>query len=142
MSGNAVLEALKGRGLNAEGFVLDAGNAAQILQKNPDCVFIALHGEDGTIQGMLEIAGIPYTGSGVAGSAVCMNKVLSKKILAESGVRTARYISVSPGGDFCAEELARNAIDRFGLPLVIKAYARAPAWGLRLSVKKLKFPKR
>ena len=55
MSGNAVLEALKGRGLNAEGFVLDAGNAAQILQKNPDCVFIALHGkggEDGTIQGM------------------------------------------------------------------------------------------
>ena len=135
MSGNAVLEALKGRGLNAGGFVLDGGNAAQILQKNPDCVFIALHGkggEDGTIQGMLEIAGIPYTGSGVAGSAVCMNKVLSKKILAESGVRTARYISVSPGDDFCAEELARNAIDRFGLPLVIKASCQGSSVGVEI----------
>ena len=60
----------------------------------PDVVFIALHGrygEDGTVQGLLEILGFPYTGSGVFSSALCMDKVMSKKIMEYEGISTPSY---------------------------------------------------
>ena len=85
-SGNAVYNGLKNAGFqNVELFDLTRDNMGEIISKHPDVVYLALHGqggEDGCIQGMLELARIPYTGPGVAASAVCMNKILTKQVLA------------------------------------------------------------
>ena len=69
--------------------------ANTLKEKQIEYAYIALHGkygEDGCIQGMLELAQIPYTGPGVAASAVCMNKVLTKQVLAAYGIPTAKFI--------------------------------------------------
>ena len=93
-SGNAVLEAVKRKGLNGVG--IDVSNdIAFALEKNKiDIAFIALHGvygEDGSIQGLLEYAKIPYTGSGVLASALAYNKVKSKEIFKFNEIPTADY---------------------------------------------------
>ena len=92
-SGGAVLEALRRRGYKA--VKVDIGEDADILLSSTyDRAFIALHGcpgEDGTIQGMLEILGIPYTGSGVLASAATMDKVFAKKIMISEGINTPAF---------------------------------------------------
>jgi len=92
-SGNAVLEAVKRKGLNGVG--IDVSNdIAFALEKNKiDIAFIALHGvygEDGSIQGLLEYAKIPYTGSGVLASALAYNKVKSKEIFKFSAFQSRK----------------------------------------------------
>ena len=82
-SGEAVYKALISMGYNAHRFILDEKNACDIVKEEPDLCVLELHGkggEDGTIQGMLELMNIRYTGSGVASSANCMNKILTKKM--------------------------------------------------------------
>ena len=84
-SGKAIFEALKRGGYrNVELFDLTSHSLGALLTLSPDLAFLALHGrggEDGCVQGMLELAGIPYTGSSVEASANCMNKIRTKELL-------------------------------------------------------------
>lgn len=134
-SGEAIYNALISRGYNAEKFILDSGNVSEIFKKSPDYVFLALHGkwgEDGTIQGMLELAGIPYTGSGVACSAVSINKILTKKMLKFHGIKTPEFISVSRYDVIKSETLAKRVVAEIGLPVVVKASCQGSSVGVKI----------
>ena len=99
-SGASITKALKKSGFIVEEFDFQGKLEKVIEQFNPDVVFIALHGrygEDGTVQGMLELLGVPYTGSGVAASAVCMDKLITKRLFNSIGVQTPEYFSLSKG---------------------------------------------
>ena len=101
-TGSAVLRALQGSGLEAVG--LDAGRdlPAQLTALDPQLAFIALHGrygEDGTVQGLLELLQIPYTGSGVLASSLAMNKLVTKQILLHHGVATPACAVFREGDD-------------------------------------------
>jgi D-alanine-D-alanine ligase len=102
-----------GDGSVAETLPVPAANAPATLGA-VDVVLPILHGpfgEDGTVQGLLELAGIPYVGAGVAASAVCMDKDLFKKVLRDSGIPVARHVALRDG------EPARNP---FGFPCFVK----------------------
>jgi D-alanine-D-alanine ligase len=121
MSGEGVLRALRSQGVDAHAFD-PAERPLQALQdEGYGRVFIALHGrhgEDGTVQGALELLGIPYTGSGVLASAAAMDKVMTKRIWATEGLPTPRWVWLPPGGQ---ERTALMAVpDTLGLPLVVK----------------------
>lgn len=103
LSGNAVLAALLRKGVNA--FAIDAGKdlAQRLLSEQIDKVFIVLHGrggEDGTLQGMLELMGLPYTGSGVLASAISMDKVKTKMIWQATGLPTPRSSILTEDSDW------------------------------------------
>ncbi len=93
-TGKAVLKALKQKGFNAMDIDIDRNAAESIKKATPDIAFIALHGtfgEDGAIQGILEYAGIPYTGSGVLGSSLAFDKLISKAVLENKNIPTPEY---------------------------------------------------
>ena len=99
-SGAAVHKALLARGYNA--VALDVGRdlAARLAEEKIEVAFVCLHGrygEDGAVQGLLELAGIPYTGSGVLASALAMDKVFAKKIFAASGLTITPYVVFKKG---------------------------------------------
>lgn len=103
------------------------GQASQT--DRPDVVFIALHGpggEDGTVQGMLEVLGIPYTGSGVLASALAMDKVMAKRVLTSAGVRMPLDVSVARGG----ETDAQAALALMPLPLIVKPNRQGSTIGM------------
>ena len=135
-SGRAVLEALHAYGYeNAGLFDLREDNMGEILFARPDAVFLCLHGkggEDGRIQGFLDLAGIPYTGSGVESSAVCMNKILTKQVLLSMGLPTARFTLVRK--ERMAKEgvaaIADELIATLGLPMVLKAPCEGSSIGV------------
>ncbi|MFZ3063981.1 MAG: D-alanine--D-alanine ligase [Nitrospirota bacterium] len=94
-SGDAILKALKDTGYNAAGIDVGRDLADGLKQEKVEFAFIALHGrygEDGAVQGMLEIMGIPYTGSGIAASALGMNKIFSKKIFKFHKLPVGQYM--------------------------------------------------
>lgn len=102
-SGDAVLKGLRQRGYNAVGIDTDNGIGQTLRAEEIEVAFIALHGrygEDGTIQGLLEILGIPYTGSGVLASALAMDKCTSKFLLDNLGLPTPRYTVCHAGSMF------------------------------------------
>lgn len=128
-SGEMVLGALLAEGMDAEGVdVKDedfTGLAAELRRKNTDSAFIALHGragEDGKIQRMLEGENIPYTGSGVAASALCFNKLLANTVLESFGVPVPDYYFMSGG--------KRNGMPAFDFPVVIKPAQGGSAIGV------------
>lgn len=131
-SGSNAAAALQEKGYQVETMDLGNNNIDQIKQTAPDVVFIALHGqngEDGTVQGYLELLGIPYTGSGVATSAICMNKVLTKKLLGYDGLPTPDYVVIEKNG-FQKSGLGVDClIDNLGLPLVVKAATQGSSIG-------------
>ena len=93
-TGHAIANALHANGHAVEEIDVGKDICVQLKRKNIEVAFIALHGrwgEDGTIQGLLEILGIPYTGSGVTASAVAMDKILSKQILLHAGLPTPPF---------------------------------------------------
>ena len=121
MSGEGVLKALQSKGVNAHAF--DPANQAmdQLTQQGFTHAFIALHGrygEDGSVQGALELLGIPYTGSGVMASAIAMDKVMTKRIWSALGLSTPKSVSLAP------DEQSQQAIaaipQALGLPLIVK----------------------
>jgi D-alanine-D-alanine ligase len=117
VSGQAVLKALQARGVDAHGIDADREISRVLAKGGFDRVFIALHGrggEDGVIQGALEILGLPYTGSGVMASALSMDKVRTKMLWSAAGVPTPHWRVVSS-----AAELS-EAADVLGFPLVVK----------------------
>ena len=98
MSGNAVLKALVSQGVDAHAFDPGEKDLLRLKAENFDRCFIALHGrygEDGTIQGVLEILGIPYTGSGVMASSIAMNKIMTKNIWQSKGLPTPAWVEVA-----------------------------------------------
>ncbi|HMN01785.1 MAG TPA: D-alanine--D-alanine ligase [Geobacter anodireducens] len=116
-SGGAVLKALQSRGYDA--VPVDVGrDLPQVLVREwIDVAFICLHGrygEDGTVQGQLELMGIPYTGSGVLASALAMNKIVAKEVFAARGLTIAPYRVVRRG------EAVDPVAEGFGYPVVVK----------------------
>src|SRR5258705_12267346 len=117
LSGNAVLDALKRRGVDAHAFDPRATALSDLIARHFDRVWIALHGpggEDGTLQGALEYLGVPYTGSGVMGSAIGMDKLRTKRLALAAGVPTSDFVVLQGPQDFGA------AIERRRLPLIVK----------------------
>lgn len=117
MSGNAVLLALIGSGLDAHGFDTGERSLHDLETEDFDRVFIALHGrhgEDGTIQGALELMGIPYTGSGVMASAIGMDKWRTKLLWEAAGIPVARHVLLDDNSDF------QGVAADLGLPLFVK----------------------
>ena len=122
MSGGGVLKALQSKGVDAHGFDTAERSLAELAAEKFDRVFIALHGrygEDGTLQGVLEQLGVPYTGSGVMASSIGMDKVMTKRIWLSHGLPTPRFI-VLDSKDTSADEL-RKVPDELGLPVMLKA---------------------
>ena len=121
MSGSGVLAALRARGVNAHAFDPAELDLGQLRQQGFERCFIALHGrhgEDGTVQGALELLGIAYTGSGVMASSVAMDKVMTKRLWEAAGLPTPRYVCLAPGGQDMPAQQA--AVARLGLPLIVK----------------------
>jgi D-alanine-D-alanine ligase len=121
MSGSGVLTALKAQGVDAYAFDPAAQDLAELKREKFDRCFIALHGrhgEDGTVQGALELLGIPYTGSGVMASAISMDKVMTKRVWLAEGLPTPRWVCLAP--DDQASERVRTVPDELGLPLIVK----------------------
>ncbi len=127
MSGAAVLKALRARGVDAHR-VDAADNLVATLQSGSfDRAWIALHGrggEDGSVQGLLEFLGIPYTGSGIKGSAISMDKLRTKRLIAGAGLNTPEYRVIAGPQDFA------STIDELGLPLMIKPAEEGSSIGL------------
>ena len=116
-SGDAVLGALKRRGVDALAFDPADRPLAELATLGIDRVWIALHGpggEDGTMQGALELLEVPYTGSGVLGSAIGMDKLRTKRLAQSVGIATPDYLVLREAADLDA------VVERLGLPLFIK----------------------
>src|SRR5262252_896472 len=127
LSGNAVLAALKQRGVDAHAFDPRDRSLTELNTGGFHRVWIALHGpggEDGTVQGALECLGVPYTGSGVMGSAIGMDKLRSKRLALSVGVPTADFVVLQGSADF---ELA---IERLQLPLIVKPATQGSSVGM------------
>jgi D-alanine-D-alanine ligase len=126
-SGAAVLAALQRRGVDAHG--IDAGRDVlkQLEQGGFDRAFNILHGpwgEDGVIQGALELVGMPYTGSGVLASALSMDKLRSRQVLHSAGVPTPPFLVLSDETDF------DDACTRLGLPMAVKPNGQGSSIGV------------
>ena len=127
LSGNAVLEALKSRGVDAHAFDPRDLPLSDLLAARFERVWIALHGpggEDGTLQGALEYLGVPYTGSGVMGSAIGMDKLRTKRLAVAVGVPSADFVVLTGPQDF---ELA---LERLKLPLIVKPATQGSSVGM------------
>ena len=127
LSGNAVLAALVRRGVDAHAFDPKARALSQLIDARFDRVWIALHGpggEDGTLQGALEFMGVPYTGSGVMGSAVGMDKLATKRLAQSIGVATADFVVLRGPDDF------DSALERLGLPMIVKPATQGSSVGM------------
>jgi len=127
MSGQAVLAALTRRGVAAAAFDPQEHSLLELLEQRFDRVWIALHGpggEDGTVQGALEYLGIPYTGSGVAGSAIGMDKLRTKRLAQAIGVASPEAMELHGPQDF---ELA---LERLRVPLIVKPASQGSSVGM------------
>jgi D-alanine-D-alanine ligase len=127
LSGNGVLEALREKGVDAHAFDTGLRNLTELATAHFDRVFIALHGrfgEDGTIQGLLELLNLPYTGSGVLASALAIDKIATKRIWMSSGLATPQFELLSATSDWSA------VVQNLGLPLIIKPAHEGSSLGL------------
>ena len=133
-TGKAVCEALQINGFNVTAIDVDENIVEHLKKEKPQLVFLALHGkygEDGTIQGMLEMLDIPYTGPGVLASAIAIDKIMTKKMLVFNKIPTPRYMFVSKY-DFEAnsEGIIKSIKSDIGLPVVIKAPTQGSSIGV------------
>jgi D-alanine-D-alanine ligase len=127
LTGNAVLGALKQRGVDAHAFDPKDRALSELSAERFARVWIALHGpggEDGTLQGALEYLGMPYTGSGVMGSAIGMDKLRAKRLALAVGVPTADFVILKGTEDFEA------ALERLKLPLIVKPATQGSSVGM------------
>ena len=127
ISGRAVLEALRSRKVDAHPFDPAERELFDLKREGFQRVFIALHGrfgEDGTVQGALEVMRIPYTGSGVMGSAISMDKWRTKLVWSASGIPTPRFEMVKSSTDW------ERVAERLGMPVIIKPAREGSTIGL------------
>jgi len=135
MSGAGVLAALQSQGIDAHAFDPAERALVELQRDGFERCFIALHGrhgEDGTVQGALELLGIPYTGSGVMASALAMDKVMTKRVWQADSLPTPGYVVLHTGEHDNAH--TRNVPDVLGLPLIVKP----PHEGSSIGVTKVK----
>ncbi|MBC7378497.1 MAG: D-alanine--D-alanine ligase, partial [Burkholderiaceae bacterium] len=121
MSGTGVLKALQSQGIDAHAFDPAQRGLHELKAAGFTRCFIALHGrhgEDGTVQGALELLRIPYTGSGVLASSVAMDKVMTKRVWTADQLPTPKYVWLPPGQH--SLEQVRAVPDTLGLPLIVK----------------------
>jgi D-alanine-D-alanine ligase len=121
MSGSGVLKALQAKGVDAHAFDPAERDLVELKRKGFKRCFIALHGrfgEDGTVQGALELLGIPYTGSGVMASSIAIDKTMTKRVWLSEGIPTPRYALLKRGA-FTREQVIALP-DDLGLPLIVK----------------------
>ena len=131
MSGQGVLVALRSRGVDAHAFDPAERSLSELKREGFDRCFITLHGrfgEDGTVQGALELLGIPYTGSGVMASSVAIDKVMTKRVWLAEGLATPRYVLLRRGQFTPAHVQAVPA--QLGLPLIVKPAREGSSIGL------------
>jgi D-alanine-D-alanine ligase len=122
MSGGGVLAALHSQGIDAHAFDPAERDLSELKRDGFARCFIALHGrhgEDGTVQGALELLRIPYTGSGVMASAIGMDKIMTKRVWSALGLPTPRSITLDAAQQ--TRERLRTVPDELGLPLIVKA---------------------
>lgn len=133
-SGNAIYSALCGRGYhNAVLFDLTHDSLGELFSIKMDLAFLALHGkggEDGCIQGLLELLGIPYTGSSVESSAICMNKIRTKEILCQASLPTPKFLMRRREDVVDFKLTARELIAEIGLPMVLKSPCEGSSVGV------------
>jgi len=121
MSGQGVLNALQACGVDAHAFDPAERDVSELKRDGFDRCFIALHGrygEDGTVQGALELLGIPYTGSGVMASSIAMDKTMTKRVWLAEGLPTPAYVLVDR--EHLAQVSVENLIKTLGLPMIVK----------------------
>ena len=121
MSGHGVLQALIASGVDAHGFDPVERDLSDLRREGFARVFIALHGrfgEDGTVQGALELMGIPYTGSGVMASSMGMDKTMTKRVWIAEGIPTPRHVLVRR--DQIGQIELGALVQSLGLPMIIK----------------------
>ena len=127
MSGQGVLDALRGRGVDAHAFDPSTQALQRLKDQGFSRCFIALHGrfgEDGTLQGALEHLAIPYTGSGVLASSVGMDKLITKRLWRDAGIPTPNWSQVSSAAE------AEAAFETLGSPMIIKPSREGSTLGL------------
>jgi len=127
LSGNAVLSALKHQGVDAHGIDAKENVVRQLLEGNFQRVFIVLHGrggEDGTMQGLLEVLQLPYTGSGVMASSLAMDKLKTKQIWRAAGLPTPDFVILD------SEQSCAQALESLGLPLIVKPVLEGSSIGM------------
>ncbi|KJR42439.1 D-alanine--D-alanine ligase [Candidatus Magnetoovum chiemensis] len=132
-SGNAIYNTLKDAGYNVVSLDADTATAGKLLSLNADLAVLALHGgwgEDGSIQGMLEVMGLPYTGCGVSACAVAMDKVLSKFVFESCKIKTPRYVIVEKKNDSLPLTDEINA--DFNMPWVVKPHKEGSSIGVSI----------
>ena len=121
MSGNGVLNALRKQGVDAHPFDPAERDLADLKNEGFQRCFIALHGrfgEDGTVQGALELLGIPYTGSGVMASSIAIDKTMTKRVWLSENVPTPRYVLLHQNN--LGEQAQAHVLQTLGLPLIVK----------------------
>lgn len=131
MSGQGVLAALLARGIDAHAFDPAVHDMGMLKTAGFDRCFITLHGrfgEDGTVQGALELLGIPYTGSGVMASSIAIDKVMTKRILLAEGLPTPLHVLLLRGSYTALD--VKAALDKLGLPLIVKPAREGSSIGL------------
>ncbi|OIO86297.1 MAG: D-alanine--D-alanine ligase [Candidatus Aquicultor secundus] len=144
-SGHRVFEALREKGFEVIKLDVDE-NLVDNLRQNPvDLVYIALHGkygEDGTVQELLEIMGIPYTGPGVYASTVSFDKALSKEIFERKGIPTPAYYTLTAGSfrEMGAAAVLDDVVESLGLPVVVKPAGQGSALGIKIAHTKEELP--
>ena len=127
MSGGGVLQALQSRGVDAHAFDPSVNNLYDLKSHGYDRCFIALHGrhgEDGTVQGALELLGIPYTGPGVMASSIAMDKIMTKRIWRAEGLSTPDWKLVSSAAE------TAQAFKDLGSPMIVKPAREGSTIGL------------
>jgi D-alanine-D-alanine ligase len=127
MSGNGVLEALLSKGVDAYAFDPGLRCPTELAKEKFDRVFISLHGrygEDGTIQGLLDLLNLPYTGSGVLASALAIDKIATKQIWLSNGLSTPEFEELTADSDWNA------VVKKLGLPLIVKPAHEGSSLGL------------
>src|SRR5437763_11776830 len=134
-SGAQVQEALRGMGHEAVPVDIDMQTWDVLRDGGFDCVFNALHGrfgEDGTVQGMLELLGLPYTGSSVLASALCMDKARANEMMAGAGLQVPEFeeMEIKEG---VAADVVERLVGRYGLPLVVKPVREGSTIGITIA---------
>ncbi len=145
-SGHRVCEALAAKGYEQFSLDIDERMVDNLVAADPDVAYIALHGkygEDGTVQGLLELLGIPYTGPGVYANIVSFDKVLAKEILVRHSIPTPRWLTLSAASfkEMGAAGALNKAIDLLGLPMVVKPAGQGSALGIKIVHKAEDLPK-
>ncbi len=128
-SGKNVISALESKGYEVIPIDMDKNIGKKLYDLKIDIAYIILHGapgEDGTIQGLLELMGIPYTGSGVLGSAIALNKIVSKQLFVANNIPTLPFIPIRGK----VEENFFNEVEKIGFPLMLKAATEGSSIGV------------